>query len=136
MKIVQPLTNLIKKNIKFKWIPKYKQAFNNLKYHFITALILTYFNSNFKYIVKTDSSNYILGGVLLQYMVTSSWFHSCLLIVHREVELKGFLSSLSSRDCLTWLLLQILLACTDIYLSSIRYSLLFLLYYDSTPPSI
>jgi hypothetical protein len=51
--------------MKFKWTPRYKQAFNNLKYHFITALILTYFNLNLKCIVKTDSSNRVLGGVLL-----------------------------------------------------------------------
>jgi hypothetical protein len=53
--------------MKFKWTPRYKQAFNNLKYYFITALILTYFNLDFKCIVKIDSSNYVLGGVLLQY---------------------------------------------------------------------
>ena len=51
--------------MKFKWTPKCKQAFNNLKYHFITTLILTHFNPNLKYIIKTDLSNYILKGVLL-----------------------------------------------------------------------
>jgi hypothetical protein len=53
--------------VKFEWTPRYKQAFNNLKYHFITALILAYFNSDFKCVVKINSSNYVLGGVLLQY---------------------------------------------------------------------
>ena len=33
----------------------------------MTTLILIYFNSNFKYIVKIDLSDYILKGVLLQY---------------------------------------------------------------------
>ena len=65
MEIIWLLINLIKKNLKFKWTPKYKQAFNNLKYYFITALILTHFNPNFKYIIKIDLSNHILGGVLL-----------------------------------------------------------------------
>ena len=51
--------------MKFKWTLKYKQAFNNLKYCFITALILTHFNPDFKYIVKTDLSDHVLGGVLL-----------------------------------------------------------------------
>ena len=51
--------------MKFKWTLKYKQAFNNLKYCFITALIFTYFNPDLKYIVKIDLSNYTLGGVLL-----------------------------------------------------------------------
>ena len=61
------MTNLIKKNIKFKWIPKYKQAFNNLKYYFTITLILAHFNPDFKYIIKTDLSDYVLGGVLSQY---------------------------------------------------------------------
>ena len=51
--------------MKFKWTPRCKQAFNNLKCCFITALILAYFNSDFECVVKTDSSNYVLGGVLL-----------------------------------------------------------------------
>jgi len=33
----------------------------------MTAPILTYFNPNFKCIIKTDLSNYALGGVLSQY---------------------------------------------------------------------
>ena len=40
--------------------------YKNLQY-FITALILTYFNLNLKYIIKTDLSNYILKKVLSQY---------------------------------------------------------------------
>ena len=46
-------------------MPKYKQAYNNLKYYFITTLILTHFNPNLKYIIKTDSSDYVLKKVLL-----------------------------------------------------------------------
>jgi len=53
--------------MKFKWTTRCEQAFNNLKYHFTTAPILTHFNPNLKCIVKTDSSNYTLGGVLSQY---------------------------------------------------------------------
>jgi hypothetical protein len=50
--------------MKFKWTLKYKQAFNDLKYHFITALILVYFNPNLKCVVKINLSNYVLKGVL------------------------------------------------------------------------
>ena len=53
--------------MKFKWTPKYKQAFNNLKHYFITTLIFIYFNPDLKYIIKTDLSDYILKRVLLQY---------------------------------------------------------------------
>ena len=55
-------------------MPKYKQAFNNLKYHFTTALILAHFNPDFKYIIKIDLSNYILGGVLSQYNKNSKLY--------------------------------------------------------------
>ena len=48
-------------------MPKCEQAFNNLKYHFTTTLILAHFNFNLKCVIKTDLSNYVLGGVLSQY---------------------------------------------------------------------
>ena len=60
--------------MKFEWTPKYKQAFNNLKYYFITALILTYFNPDLKCVVEIDLSDYILGGVLLQYNKNSKLY--------------------------------------------------------------
>jgi hypothetical protein len=60
--------------MKFKWTPKYKEAFNDLKYCFITALILTHFNPDFKCVIKTDSSNYALEGVLLQYNKNSELY--------------------------------------------------------------
>jgi RNase H-like domain found in reverse transcriptase len=53
--------------VKFKWIPRCEQAFNDLKRRFITTPILAYFNPDLKYVVKTDSSDYVLGGVLSQY---------------------------------------------------------------------
>jgi hypothetical protein len=53
--------------MKFEWTLRCEQAFNNLKYCFTTALILTYFDPDFEYIVEIDSSDHALGGVLLQY---------------------------------------------------------------------
>jgi len=53
--------------MKFKWTTKCEQAFNDLKHYFITAPILAHFNPNLKCIVKIDSSNHALGGVLSQY---------------------------------------------------------------------
>jgi hypothetical protein len=50
--------------MKFKWTARCEQAFNNLKQRFITAPILTHFNPNLKCVIKIDSSNYALGGVL------------------------------------------------------------------------
>ena len=53
--------------MKFKQTARCKQAFNNLKQRFITAPILAHFNSNLEYVIKINSSNYALGGVLSQY---------------------------------------------------------------------
>ena len=60
--------------MKFEWTLKYKQAFNNLKYYFITTLILTYFNFDFKCVIKIDLSDYILEGVLSQYNKNSELY--------------------------------------------------------------
>jgi RNase H-like domain found in reverse transcriptase len=59
--------NLIRKNVKFKWTAKCEQAFNDLKQRFTTAPILAHFDPNLKCVVKTDSSDYALSGVLSQY---------------------------------------------------------------------
>jgi hypothetical protein len=60
--------------MKFKWTPRYKQAFNNLKYYFITTPILTHFDLDFKCVIKIDSSDYVLGGVLSQYNKNSKLY--------------------------------------------------------------
>jgi hypothetical protein len=60
--------------MKFKWTPGCKQVFNNLKYCFITALILAHFNPDFECVIETDLSNYVLGGVLLQYNKNSKLY--------------------------------------------------------------
>ena len=49
-------------------------TFNNLKYYLITALILTHFNPDFKYIVETDSSDHTLGEILSQYNKNSKLY--------------------------------------------------------------
>ncbi|SRR6266536_2575247 len=63
-KIVRPLVNLTKKNIKFDWTADCEYTFNNLKYRFTTAPILGHFDPNLEYVVETDSSDYTQGGVL------------------------------------------------------------------------
>ena len=60
--------------MKFKWILKCKQIFNNLKHRFITAPIFAHFNPDFKCVIEIDSSNYVLGGVLLQYNKNSKLY--------------------------------------------------------------
>ena len=48
--------------------------YNLYSYRHIITLIFTYFNSHFKYIIKIDLSDYMLGGVLLQYNQNSELY--------------------------------------------------------------
>ena len=42
-------------------------VFNNLKKWFMTTLILVHFDSDLKYVLKTDSSDHAQKNMLLQY---------------------------------------------------------------------
>ena len=63
-KIVWSLMNLIKKTVKFTWNVICEHIFNNLKKWFTTALIFTYFNSDFKCILEADLSDHAQENVL------------------------------------------------------------------------
>jgi hypothetical protein len=61
-----PLTRLTHKGAAFSWNEQYEQAFQKLKVMFIEAPILVRFDPDLKIIVKTDSSGWCIGGILLQ----------------------------------------------------------------------
>ena len=66
-KIAAPLTHLICKDVAFKWSSECENAFNTLKRTFISNVILCHYNSDLKLVMKTDASDYVSGGILLQY---------------------------------------------------------------------
>ena len=53
--------------MKFLWNITCEHTFNNLKKQFMIMSILVYFDSDFEYVFKTDSSDYAQENVLLQY---------------------------------------------------------------------
>ncbi len=57
-KIVRPLMNLTKKNVKFDQTTEYERTFNNLKYRFTITPILTHFDPHLEYIIEIDSSDH------------------------------------------------------------------------------
>lgn len=64
--IARPLTNLTKKNMTWKWEQPQEAAFITLKKALTTAPVLKQLDSNLRYIIKTDASNYAIGAALVQ----------------------------------------------------------------------
>ena len=65
-KLLNPLYNLLKKNVKFIWDEKCENAFQTVKNFLISEPILTIFNPNETCYLFTDSSKVGLGAVLKQ----------------------------------------------------------------------
>jgi hypothetical protein len=66
LKIASPITELQKKNKKFVWTEKCTEAFRRLKELLTTTLILKVPNMDMDFLVCTDASKEVLGGVLMQ----------------------------------------------------------------------
>ena len=65
-KITKPLTDLTKKEQKYKWTPACEQAFDTLKSRFCEVPILVHFLSGRPTVIETDASDYALGAVMSQ----------------------------------------------------------------------
>ena len=64
--IAKPLTNLLKKNVIFKWDAKCEESFEKLKKRLISTPVLTLPSGNGGYVIFTDESQQGLGCVLMQ----------------------------------------------------------------------
>ena len=64
--ISQPLTSLLKKNVKFHWEAEQQEAFDTLKTKLTTSPVLIFPNYEQEFILVTDASDIGLGGVLMQ----------------------------------------------------------------------
>jgi hypothetical protein len=64
--ISAPLSELLKKDIKFTWGEKQEKSFQTLKISVSTAPVLILPNPDLEYVVDTDSSGFALGAALLQ----------------------------------------------------------------------
>lgn len=65
-KIIQPLTNLTKKNVKWEWSQLEQKSFDKLKLSLCMAPILQQVDPDKPFIIKTDASAYAIGAVLVQ----------------------------------------------------------------------
>ena len=64
--VAVPLTELLKKDVKFEWTSQHQHAFATLKRKFAEEVILAYPNPDKPFIVETDASGFALGGILSQ----------------------------------------------------------------------
>ena len=64
--IVQPLTDLLKKDTKFIWGPKQQASFETIKQKLVTAPILQFPNLNKQFVLSCDASSTGIAAVLSQ----------------------------------------------------------------------
>ena len=65
-RIAKPMTELLKKDVKFKWDAKCDEAFHTLRAHLTTAPVLAQPDNSKSYDVYCDASGTGLGYVLMQ----------------------------------------------------------------------
>ncbi|XP_062208927.1 uncharacterized mitochondrial protein AtMg00860-like [Phragmites australis] len=65
-KITKPMTELLKKNVKFEWFEECEVAFQTLKYHLTTTPILAQSNVHNSFDIYCDASCFGLSYVLIQ----------------------------------------------------------------------
>jgi hypothetical protein len=65
-KIAKPITELLKKGVKFSWTEKCEEAFHTLRAHLTTAPVLAQLDNSKPFDVYCDASGIRLGCVLMQ----------------------------------------------------------------------
>ena len=65
-RIARPMTQLLKKEKKFKWTPECEASFQELKKRLITAPVLATPDISKEFVIYCDASRTRLGGVLMQ----------------------------------------------------------------------
>ena len=65
-KIAKPMSDLLKKDTKFKWIDECEASFQELKKHLVTAPVLILPNIRKDFQVYCNASRLGVGGVLMQ----------------------------------------------------------------------
>jgi len=65
-KISKPLTNLLRKNVPFKWDQKTEEAFSTLKEILTTGSLLQYPDFSKPFVLSTDASSEAFGAILNQ----------------------------------------------------------------------
>jgi hypothetical protein len=73
LNIVQPLTDLTKKDVQFQWRDAEQRAFTHLKELLINAPVFAFFDPERETRIQPDSSGYFIGGELSQLADDNKW---------------------------------------------------------------
>ena len=63
-----PLNEVLKKDKKWRWMPEYQTAFDQIKKAYISDLFLTHYDPKLEIIVASDASSYGVGSCILHKM--------------------------------------------------------------------
>ena len=96
--IARPLTNLTKKQEKFKWSKECQNAFDELKHGLSTAPVLSFPSPERPFIVHTDASAFAIGAVLSQMDATGEKEQVVQYLSHKLSEQQCRWSA-SEREC-------------------------------------
>jgi len=69
-----PLIQLTQKDTPFVFNNDYIEAFGELKDRLISSPILCHYNPDLKSMLKTDASNRVIAGILLQLYLDGEWY--------------------------------------------------------------
>ena len=64
--IAKPLTELLKKDVRYDWTPLRQKAFDDLRRALVTAPCLAFPKADCRFMLDTDASDMAIGGVLSQ----------------------------------------------------------------------
>ncbi|GBP17500.1 Retrovirus-related Pol polyprotein from transposon 412 [Eumeta japonica] len=64
--MTKPLTNLLKKDIRFNWTEEQQKSFDLMRKILTSPKILQYPDFSKPFILTTDASNYAIGAILSQ----------------------------------------------------------------------
>ena len=65
-KVAAPITELLRKNRRFKWTLEAQTAFDSLRTSFTTAPVLRHFDPSLPTVLEADASDYAVGAVISQ----------------------------------------------------------------------
>ena len=62
--VLEPLHNLLRKNVKWKWEKKEKESFDRIKKLLCSSKLLVHYSASLPLIIDCDASQYGIGAVL------------------------------------------------------------------------
>lgn len=65
-RVTEPLVELTRKNVRFRWEDRHQEAFNTLKQALVSEQVMAHPRVDKPYLLYTDACDYAVGGILCQ----------------------------------------------------------------------